>query len=67
MGYLDFHSAAKQMRRLLELYGGSVRQDVLAATDLGMGSEEVDLSSEAWAAYRKAKKAREDPSRRSRS
>ena len=55
------------MRRLFEPCGGVARQDVLAAADCDMDSDEEDLSSEAWAARQKAKKARKDSPRRTRS
>ena len=49
-GSLDLPIAAGQMRRFFHPCGGPARQDVHAAAVCDAGSEEGDLSYEAWAA-----------------
>ena len=65
-GSLGIPIVAKQMRRLFEPCGGVAKQDVPAATDSDVDSDEKDLSYEARAEVRKAERARNDSPGKSR-
>ena len=60
---LAFPGAPSLMRRLFGPRGSAVRQDVLAAADLGPALGEEDYA--AWVAYRKARKGQKRERRRS--
>ena len=55
---LAFPKVSAQMRRLFGPCGSASRHGVLVARDIDTVSEEGDF--EAWAAYRKAKRAKKD-------
>ena len=67
MGSLDVPIVAKQLRRLFGQCRAVAEQDVPAATDIHVDSDEGDPSYGALAANREAKKARKDSPRKSRS
>ena len=55
---LAFQSVSAQMRRLSGPCGHASRRDVVVAADMETASDEEDF--EAWAVYRKAKRAKKD-------
>ena len=59
-GSLDFGLVSKQMRQISHPRGIVKKEDILQVTTEGDGSDEKDLSYEAWVAYRKAGKGRKD-------
>ena len=60
-GSLDYPLLAKQMRQISHPVGGVRKEDILNISADAGGTEEEDLSYEAWIAFRKAGESRTDP------
>ena len=59
-GSLDYPLLAKQMRQISQPVGGVRKEDILNISADAGGTDDEDLSYEAWVAFRKAARSRKD-------